>query len=470
MFWALRPQDAKRNLLLSWLFSTLALALIFRWVVGTIALYSNIPGPISFALLLVGAGLIFGWIYIPAWMSVMPLRRWFGAWWVALFPCVLVATEFVVSWVMIFPWQMGVAHYRVPEVFQLASVTGVWGVSWLVAFVNAGLAEVMYSRQEGKPFPAYAVAVPIAALSLNVIWGANRYAQVEATLREAPVARVAQLQSPHDMVYRMSRHSSASWAEWLARTEQLKPGAVDIVVWPEGACPYDLQQGRAHDKLSSVARAGGWEMVVGAGARVQSEEGRDDQFNSVYFIDSDGTIADRYDKMVPLLFGERLPGWLYWLHDYVQGIGDFRAGTEATVYAGSHARIASPICYEAIFGNLCRQYEGAELFVNVTNDAWFGDTACPHQHGMLAAIRSTELGIPMFRSAYSGISMVVEPHGHIHAETQPFTEVARIVEVRLAQFDTLYRAWGDWFAWLCLLVSGVVLPPLVRLRHPHRGP
>ena len=101
-------------------------------------------------------------------------------------------------------------------------------------------------------------------------------------------------------------------------------------------------------------------------------------------------------------------------------------------------------------------YDDPTLLVNVTNDAWFGDTAAPHQHGMLAALRSTELGLPMIRSAYSGISFIVEPHGVIHSETEPFTEVARVTTIRLAHLTTPYRRFGDWFPWLCVIAMVAV--------------
>ena len=91
--------------------------------------------------------------------------------------------------------------------------------------------------------------------------------------------------------------------------------------------------------------------------------------------------------------------------------------------------------------------------MNVTNDAWFGDTAATHQHAMLAAIRSIELGVPLVRAGYTGVSFVVEPHGVIHSETRPFERENRIVGVRMATISTLYGQLGDWFAWLCVLVS-----------------
>jgi len=96
--------------------------------------------------------------------------------------------------------------------------------------------------------------------------------------------------------------------------------------------------------------------------------------------------------------------------------------------------------------------------VNITNDGWFGDTAAPHQHAMLAAAYAVELGRPMVRIAYTGVSMIVEPHGVIRYETRPYTEVAEVVDLRLATFDTPYRTWGRAFPWVCAVVTfGAVL-------------
>ena len=91
--------------------------------------------------------------------------------------------------------------------------------------------------------------------------------------------------------------------------------------------------------------------------------------------------------------------------------------------------------------------------VNVTNDGWFGDTAAPHQHAMLSAIRAIELGMPVYRLAYTGVSMVVSPTGQIHDETEPYTEVARVVNVSVGRVDTVYRRTGPLLAWLCVLVT-----------------
>lgn len=455
VFWCLRADRFWENFAVGWAYGAFALTLIFGWVVQTIALYSNIPSPVAFALLLLGAGALFGWLYLPAWIAVHPLRKRFGAWWVVLFPTILVAAEFFVSFIIIFPYQMGVAHYQSLAIWQLASVTGVWGVSWLVGFVNAALGEVVYRMREGEPFPA----IPVAAAALTFLaafgWGSWRYQRVEAMLQANEPLKMAQLQSPHDMVYRLSTSARHSFEEWVHRTAKLKIGEVDLAVWPEGASPYDMNKGLAAETVGDLARHYQMEMIVGGGTRERTDDptlgSKVKQFNSVFYFDETGEVAGRYDKIVPLLFGEYLPWWLDWLHDYVQGIGSFDAGDVPVVFETDHGRMASPICYEAIFGNLCRQYPDVDLFVTVTNDAWFGDTAAPHQHGMLAALRATELGVPMVRSAYSGISFVVEPHGRMHAQTKPFEEVIRVVEVRLGTVPTMYGRFGDWFAWACVI-------------------
>ncbi|MCA9573470.1 MAG: apolipoprotein N-acyltransferase, partial [Myxococcales bacterium] len=179
-----------------------------------------------------------------------------------------------------------------------------------------------------------------------------------------------------------------------------------------------------------------------------------ERYNSLYLFGEDGDVLGRYDKTVPLPFGEYLPlsSTFPILREWIVGPGDFRAGKDANVLVGNHATLATPICYEAILPDTCRSFDDPGLFVNVTNDAWFGDSAAPWQHGMLAASRTTELGVPMIRSTYSGISFVAEPHGVIHAETELFVPARRLVEVRLATFPTFYARFGDWFVGLCFLL------------------
>lgn len=465
MFWAIHPETPRANRWLSVLYGTVGVALLFRWIVHTITVFSPaIPfaGAVGILLLF---GLVFGLPYLLLWPAIHPLRRRVGWGWVFLLPALQVVLEWLSAWLLLFPYNHGVSQYRVPYTWQLASVTGVWGLTYLVFLSNAALAEVMYRRREGRAPPLLTLASVAAILAVVVLFGAWRYERVEAALREAPTLRVAQLQSDKGMEYRMSHSSQEGFEDWLRQTQSV-PEGTDLAVWAEGACPFDLNDEPGVNKiprllLSETAKNKSMELVVGAGSRVRKKDEATGKpvlynFNSVYHFGADGEVSGRYDKMVPLPFGEYLPLAAYFPSlPRALGIGSFEAGEVPIVFEGAHAKIASPICYEAILPSVCRLFTGADLFVTVTNDAWFGDTASPHQHAMLAAVRATELGVPVFRSAYTGVSMVIEPHGAIHHETEPFAEVARVVEVRLGAQRTLYAAWGDWFVLLCALSLSV---------------
>ncbi len=458
MFWVIRPDRPRANFAYGWLYGAAGVALLFRWIVDTIALFSNIPLIPAIGILVL-FGSVFGSPWALVWAAQPALRARLGWGWVLAWPALVVVVDWVSSFLLLFPFQHGVTLYRVAPLWQLVSVTGIWGATFLVVAWNTAIAEAGYRWSEDRAFPWLPPMVAVGATAAIGLWGANRFTRIEEALRAAPTLRIAQLQSPHGMDWRMSHPPLEALEEWIALTRRVPKGSADVVVWPEAACPYDLNADPKAAKLvGDLAREGHFSIVVGSGAReteIEAATGkrRTRLFNTVYFIGDNGEIGGRYDKMVPLPFGEYLPfsESMPWLLGWVEGVGDFKAGATPTVWDSGKAKLASPICYEAILGRVCRLFGDPDLLINVTNDAWFGDTASPHQHAMLAAERATELGIPLYRSAYTGISMTVEPHGWIHAETDPFTEVSRIVTVRIGHVQTIYARFGDWFVGLCAL-------------------
>lgn len=483
MFWALDPRTPRENRWLSWLYGAVGLCTIFYWIAGTITTFvPTEPGlgwaVTGFAWIVVGLfGVVYGLPHVLIWTAVHPLRRRLGRAWVLVWPAWFVLVEWVAMWATLFPFNHGVSQYRFPYTWQLVSVTGIWGLTWLLAFVNAALAEAMYGHLEGRRPPLGWLAGAAATVAGVVTFGAWRYERVESVLRDADTIQYAQLQTAKDMVWRLTHPAREAFDDWLRLTRAIPPG-VDLAVWPEGACPYSLAEEDGRDPLPTqilarTAEEQDLELVVGAGTyvRQEGEDGRREtvNFNSVYHFGRDGSHGVRYDKMVPLPFGEYWPfGDFLRELSYGLGIGDFRPGDTPVVFDGDAARMASPICYEAILPHVCRRFDDVDLFVTVTNDGWFLDSAAPHLHAMLAAVRSTELGVPMIRSAYTGVSFVVEPHGAIVHETAPFTDVARVVEVRLGRVDTFYRRFGDWFVAVCALglAVGWVTAPGLRERLP----
>jgi apolipoprotein N-acyltransferase len=298
----------------------------------------------------------------------------------------------------------------------------------------------------------------VASLSLVVLFGGWRYGRLEDSLREAPVKRFQQMQFSLTMQEVMQRRHRNIIRVWVLEPSRIKPGTVDVVVWPEGAGPHLNYDWRTFDPfMRKLARDGQYELVLGVGKRepiVDEETGktRNVSYNSVVLLDKTGEYRpERYDKMVPLPFGEYIPfeSTFPWLRDFIKGPGAFKAGEFPTVIEGDGLRIAAPLCYEAILSHVCNQFENPNIIINVTNDAWFGTTDASAQHSMLAAVRAMELGVPLFRSAYTGISMVVEPHGRIRVETELFEHLNRQVNVRMGTFPTFYSRFGEWFVWAC---------------------
>lgn len=602
LFWALRADTPRANRWLAFLFGTVAEALIFSWIAETISLFSNIPAPGAWAILVLFAS-VYGLQHFLTFAMVHPLRRRLGDLWMLGLPAWLVLVEFVGSRVNLFPYQQGISQFQTPWVWQIASVTGVWGLSFLVQFVNCTLGEAIYRHREGRALPVRWMGAAAVAVALTVVFGAWRHAEVEAVLAAAPTKQVLQIQSDKGMEYRMSHPAAEGFDYWVGETARQPRGSVDLAVWPEGAVPYQLNASTVGAMLWDLTATNDLDLIVGAGTRERAadvekgEKGKVRVFNSTYFFDRaaravpadapgpeaevaalaaagcdlttarlltwfeadrlaragegtvdpacvtrlreraselgresrvDGAFADamrasptlwprlrkltgrfteplvergvsarrgaaqwtlheagcldddcrgvsvrcidevgcdafpeapHYDKMVPLPFGEYLPfaETFPWLADLIEGPGNFRAGTEPLVFETEGVRFATPICYEGILDYVCDRFVDIDLLVNVTNDAWFGTGSASRLHGMLVSARAIELGLPVFRSAYTGTSFVVEPHGRIHDATGLFEAVARPVTVRLGKVDTVYARFGDWFVVLCAVLLGALL-------------
>ena len=461
----------------------------FVWLANTVSTFSSLPYAVSLLVVV-----LFATVFALPYVVVFGMARWLrarlGLAWVVAVPALQVAHELLAP--SLFPYTLGSTLYRDPHVWQLASALGGSTLSFLALLANCLVAETIW-RMTGSADGAGAgqgapklsgLIVPwlglVTALGATVVFGIWRFQKVEARLQQAPVLRVALLQQTGSMEYWLDQSVWDMLSAWVILTRKIINEKPDLVVWPEGAVlfnPDDEREFRALGGRSPraffgrmVEQGGGFDFLIGGGT-IEMHEGTTDDgrqlftaYNSCYKFDPDGEIAGRYDKMVPLPFGEYLPGaeTFPFLRELIQGPGNFRAGDTVVKFSGGtrdggadglRYTFSTPICYEAILSDQMWRMRDVDLLVNITNDAWFGDTAAPHLHAMLAAVRAMELGRPMLRIAYTGVSFVVEPHGQILYETAPYEEVARVEEMRMGQEQTLYVAGGYLFPWLLGLVG-----------------
>ncbi|MGH7630786.1 MAG: apolipoprotein N-acyltransferase, partial [Gemmatimonadales bacterium] len=356
------------------------------WIVTTMVRYGNLPWPLA-ALVLAGlAGyLAFYLAAFCALLSRVPGSG--GARFVVVAASLWVALEFLRTYLLTgFPWNLlGYSQYRNGPLVQVAAVTGVYGVSFVVVAVNAALWRLIaVDRGWTQRFAATATAAGIVALALASAWVPPRGA-------DQPTLPVALVQGSIDQGIKWDpAYEDTARAVYRALTADAARQRAKLVVWPETSLPFVFDGDRRRTAVQGLARETGAYLLVGALGH--APEG---PRNSAFLVAPDGEVVGRYDKRHLVPFGEYVP--LKSLLPFVEvlgggAIGEFRSGGETTTFSTPLGRLAVVICYEAIFPAEVREFflAGADVLVNITNDAWFGRSAAPVQHLAMAAFRAVE--------------------------------------------------------------------------------
>jgi len=463
-FWAFDRLEGRDALLAGWLYGVAAQATIFSWVIHTVSTFSNLPWPVAVLILGLFAavfgfyGAIFGW-------GFAHVKRLSGAYWPLGIAAWFVACEFLN--LQLFPYFQGVAWYQVPDIFLITAVTGVAGISFLIFLANAVLYGVLDWRLRGAPLaPARGGAIVLAlGVLVSIGYSQVRLGAIAAAEESAPEVVLGMVQTNQDVFARRdmaSRRKTAIADDHVVAMNSAYAAHpnVQAFVMPEGAL-----QGRPNwprnFRVRRFVRDTGVEVWTGGASSKKGPDGRRQWFNSAFRIHGSGEEDVRYDKNVLLPFGEYMPfaSVLPFLKK-IQGVGNYQPGDGIRIYeAVGQVRFAYLICYEAILSRYVRRAvnQGANLLVNITYDAWFGDTACPHQHFMLSALQAAQYGVPLVRSATTGISAFVDARGVITDTTEIFTRDVLVRPVKLVRMPGIYARLGDWFAWGCVLLCVLLL-------------
>ncbi|HEV8310954.1 MAG TPA: apolipoprotein N-acyltransferase [Methylomirabilota bacterium] len=427
---------------------------LLRWLIHTMTTYSTLPRPVA-ALVLVAlsAYLALYWGGV-AW-AVAWLRATLGpaALWLA--PAFWVAGELARTHLLSgFPWGLlGYIPYRRLELIQVAAWTGVYGVSGLMVLVNTALAWFLLARTR------QAMALG-AAVILVVLGGTLAVGRASVPPAGSDTIPVAIIQGNIDQSIKWNRaYQQETLRIYAELTRRAAPG-MRLVVWPEAAVPaYLLYEPWVLGWLTDLAGEVRAPLLVGApDAR---REGRATRYlNSAFFVGQAGVQA-RYDKMQLVPFGEYVPlkGLLFFVEAIAAEIGDFTPGRERVIFPLQGTPFGAVICYEVIFPDLFRQFvvEGASFMVNITNDAWFGDSGGPLQHLAMVPLRAVENGVAIVRAANTGVSTLVAPSGRIGPELGLFRRGFLQVEVPRRAGETFYTRAGNLFAYLMSALAAAAL-------------
>ncbi len=345
-----------------------------------------------------------------------------------------------------FPW--GLLGYSLsdhPALLQTADLWGVFGLSFVVVLVNALLAGSVAAR--GPRAKAWCGL--FAGLIAGSMWlyGAARVER-ERSLGQ-PTVRVALAQPNIDLALKWKPEFKDSTFALIAKQgAQARDSGAVLVIFPETAAPVYIENSPVNKmRLIELARA--LEVPIYIGFLDHRFDGPDralNIYNSSGLFRPDGSL-EKYDKRHLLPFGEALPlATRYrWIRKIEFGQANFEPGPKRSPLSGDGVAFTPLICFESVFPDLCREgvREGSELFVNITNDGWFGNTPGPYQHAQMAIVRAVEFRRWLVRSANSGVSMVVAPSGEVVSSIGLYKEEILLADVALLSVETFYARHGD---------------------------
>jgi apolipoprotein N-acyltransferase len=448
-----------------WLAGTVFYLVLLRWLDHTFRSYSAIPWPLTWLPIVALAAYCALYTALTA-AAVAWLRRRIGAGpALAIVPPLWVAGEWVRGHLMDgFPWGLlGYSQHAVLPVIQIAELAGVYGVSFVIVAVNAALAAVVgLGWRRARPGAVAAALLLAAALG----FGAIALSRGTAGAGEVEVG-VIQPSVEQNLKWDPAHHARILDTYEALTREAARPRAA-LVVWPETATTIFLRGDPALvERLTGLAAELGSPLLVGS---IDREDGPRGKFlNSAFLLTGRG-ISAKYDKIHLVPFGEYVPlGWLIgFVRSWAEFISDFGAGRAETVFPLAGAPFGTVICYEVIFPELFRGFvaRGSAFMVNITNDAWFGQTSGPWQHLGMLPLRAVEHRVGIARAANTGVSAFIEPSGRVSQALPLFERGVLRGAVPLRTGRTLYTRLGDWLAYGSLGLSAAVFGLALSRRSP----
>ena len=379
-----------------------------------------------------------------------------------IFPAALFWTglEWIRSWLLTgFPWgSMGYSQWNNHAGIQIASITGVYGVSFVLVLFNAAIAHLIISSSNWRSAIKGAV-LPVAIVALTYVYGAVCLSGSESTAESVKLGLVPGNVSQAEKW--KSEHAPKVFKRYLSLSEKANAANPDLIVWPETSIHPQILSGRAETYRQRLFRMLHEHQIhLLAGAPVREADRK--FYNSVFLLSPSGEKLGSYSKMHLVPFGEYVP-FSSALPNFIQ-FQTFAHGKSINLLPLADvedAKVGIAICFESVFPDLFRKFvtRGASVMGILTNDAWFVGTTAPAQHLSAAPFRAVENRISVFRCANGGISCIIDPFGRIVSPTiTPTHPDGTLVEdVPLKNHrntkKTPYTRYGDWFPILCLLVG-----------------
>jgi apolipoprotein N-acyltransferase len=357
-----------------------------------------------------------------------------------------------------FPWFMlGYTQWEYTPLIQVVSLAGVYGLSAAVCFTGALAGSILASKASVlKKIPRF---LPVPALfGLILYYGGHELKKADSAVAIKSLS-VAMLQPSIDLY---SKWDAAASGRIRAEMEGLTAAAgnAGLVIWPENALPCWIDEPECYAWLKTAAARPAGGSIVGS---VSKGDGR---YVSAFLLDEKGEIKASYNKRRLVPFGEYVPlrGLLGGYIKPVAALGEFLPGPAVQrLFTAGDFKIGAAICYESVFPDLFADeaMAGAEVFVNITNDGWYLDTAAPYQHFIVNIFRAVENRRSVVRAANNGISGVIDPWGRVLAKTTLNERTALIARAPVYPARAVFPLYGNRFILASTLIVAAFLTALI---------
>jgi apolipoprotein N-acyltransferase len=470
------------------------------WIYQTMYLYGGLPKPVSLGILVLFA--LYLGLYHAAFGAVIGMLRKAGLGKNAillLVPFAWVALELARARITGFPWDLlGLTQVDNPLLGRLAPLTGVYGISFVLALVNA--LWLVRVKVKSTRFVRPALAAGAAVVLVGYLLAIHALPEVKvspptgsATLLQENLSVGAERKGPTESI----GQKLASFSHWsthpsptflagipeLSRTPEVTmlhrggtdaqevPEAedqtqtwmpkTDLIVWPEAPADFYTTDPEFLQKMHSLADSSQSLLIIGSLGIAQNSQPNPERsyflYDSATFFRPNEVGVSRYDKIHLVPFGEYIPfkSFLGFAHKLTAGAGDMDRGNSRTVYPYSGHTYAAFVCYESIFGDEIRKFvkNGAQVLVNISDDGWYGDTGAAWQHLNMVRMRAIENHRWILRSTNTGVTAAIDPAGRVVAAAPRHVRTSLHAAFGYEKDVTFYTRWGDLFAYECALVT-----------------
>jgi apolipoprotein N-acyltransferase len=433
------------------------------WIYSTMKQYGGINGPGAFGLLLLFS-LYLGLYHGLFGLLISLLARWSQRAALVLSPFAWVAVELARTRITGFPWDLlGITQVDNVALSKLAAFTGVYGISLEIMIVNAAFATAFLihrSRRRSLLFAAVAAALLLQSAQL-------------IPAPKFPTDRTALLVQENIPVLDSNDWTRQFFDDTLTNLRNISLNPPDkilqhpsLIAWPESPAPFYGGDPLFRAAVGNVATSAHTWVVAGSigveNAKLSPQQ-PSQIFNSAALVSPDGEFVARYDKVHLVPFGEYLPfkDWLGFAGGLTKEVGDFSRGQSRAPLQAGDEKLGVFICYESIFPDEVRQFakNGAQVFVNISNDGWYGDSGAYAQHLKQARMRAIENARWLLRTTNTGVTAAIDPDGRVEQSVPRKVRTVLQASYGLNDRTTFYTRHGDWLAYLCAIISlgGVII-------------